>query len=716
MGTPGRTAAVVLAGLTVAGLAVLGTTKGGWDTADPIASVLGAIAGIAGFGLSWYIWRRTGPETDPHAVAGRLAARIARDEEEALRQLLGGRLGALIDVGFTVRASGSVTAPPSPVGDEGSASGTTAPGWSVARIAEFYRRMEPGRLVITGSTGSAGGPDAEQEAGTGKTVAAVLLARDLARGHTQHPHAPVPVRLSAPDWQGGTIDAWLVRHLTNTLRQRPREAEALVAHRLVLPVIDGVDEMDRTARLRADSRAAKLLAAVNDYESAPVVMTCRRSRYKALTRARAQARTAAVITLKRVEPAEARAYLVHRVAHDDHHRALWQRVLATFDDAPAGSGPGAAELRRALDTPWRLTLAATVFQEPDASGGDLLRDPTDMLRLAADGTLDAYLLDNFVSAAIRAPRRSTDLDRPPSKAARLDPEVTWRRLAVLAAHLASDTATGGRSSPADAHRTDLALDQLWRLGGERRVLRVGRSLIVAAPVLVSTPVLFLPDVIPASKLTILAPIASLAAIAAIGQRLPTSFARVDFRRLRMRMRTGTLGPQAAFLFACIVFGVAVGLVYGLEVGFTNGIAYGLIGAGGIGLTSSVLSHTDTDVTDPRQVIRADLTTWLLFLTVITVLDVLGLGLVLGQGLAAGLMAGLGLGLVASPALGLGGAVALQYIAFLWCVRGRLPWRLGRFLHHCRQLGILRTAGGAWQFRHRELQHHLAARPLPPTGR
>ncbi|MFF9758819.1 MULTISPECIES: hypothetical protein [Streptomyces] len=717
MGIPGRTAAVVLAGLTMAGLAVLGTTKGGWDTADPIASVLGAIAGIAGFGFSWYIWRRTGPETDPHAIAGRLAARIARDEEEALRQLLGGRLGALIDVGFTVRASGSVTAPPSPVGDEGSASGTAAPGWSVARIAEFYRRMEPGRLVITGSPGSAGGSDAEQDAGTGKTVAAVLLARDLARGHAAHPQVPVPVRLSAPGWPGGTIDAWLVQHLTSALGLRPREADVLVADRLVLPVIDGVDEMDRTPRLRADSRAAKLVAAVNDYESAPVIMTCRRDRYKALTRARSQARTAAVITLRRVRPAEAHSYLVNRVAYDDHHRVRWQRVLAVLDDTHAGSGPGTAELRRALDSPWRLTLAATVFQEPDASGRDLLRDPADMLGLAANGTLDGYLLDNFISAAVRAPRRSTDRDQPPMKAARLDPEETWRRLAVLAAHVSGDAPAGGRPSRAATDRvppgTDIVLDQLWPLGGERRVLRVGRLLIIAAPVLVSAPVLFLSQVSTLSKVTILWPIALLAAVAAGGQRRPASHARLDVHYLRSR--TG-LRRMAALLAGSAVVGLVVGILFGLTVGFTPGIAYGLTVALGAGLTHSVVSNAEADATDPRGVIRADLTTWLWYGIAITVLDVLGLGIALDQGLAAGFMAGLGLGLVFSPAIGHGGAVALQYIAFLWCVRGRLPWRLGRFLHHCRQLGILRTAGGAWQFRHRELQHHLAARPLPPTGR
>jgi hypothetical protein len=48
------------------------------------------------------------------------------------------------------------------------------------------------------------------------------------------------------------------------------------------------------------------------------------------------------------------------------------------------------------------------------------------------------------------------------------------------------------------------------------------------------------------------------------------------------------------------------------------------------------------------------------------------------------------------------------------MRHRLPWRLGRFLHACYQAGILRIAGSAYQFRHRELQDHLATNSSPPN--
>ncbi|MEU1123711.1 hypothetical protein ABZ371_09035 [Streptomyces sp. NPDC005899] len=108
-----RTAAVFLASLGVLGLFIgLASVKDGFDTADKVSSVWGAVFGAVALGLSWYSWRRAGPESDPQAVASRLAKKVVRVEEDALRQLLGGSLGSLIDVSFRVTVTGAVAAPP----------------------------------------------------------------------------------------------------------------------------------------------------------------------------------------------------------------------------------------------------------------------------------------------------------------------------------------------------------------------------------------------------------------------------------------------------------------------------------------------------------------------------------------------------------------------------------------------------------------------------
>jgi hypothetical protein len=85
------------------------------------------------------------------------------------------------------------------------------------------------------------------------------------------------------------------------------------------------------------------------------------------------------------------------------------------------------------------------------------------------------------------------------------------------------------------------------------------------------------------------------------------------------------------------------------------------------------------------------------------------------GLAFGLVGGLAVGLGIGLAVGLaGGPASMRYFGFLLATRGRLPWFLGRFLHHSYRIGILRVSGIAYQFRHRELQDYLGSEPLTAT--
>ncbi|MCD0486062.1 hypothetical protein LO771_27665 [Streptacidiphilus sp. ASG 303] len=83
------------------------------------------------------------------------------------------------------------------------------------------------------------------------------------------------------------------------------------------------------------------------------------------------------------------------------------------------------------------------------------------------------------------------------------------------------------------------------------------------------------------------------------------------------------------------------------------------------------------------------------------------------GLVLGLVFGCGNALAVALASRFAGGATVRYLAFLAGSRTLLPWRLGRFMECCYDLGILRISGTAHQFRHRELQDHLAAHPRPP---
>lgn len=76
------------------------------------------------------------------------------------------------------------------------------------------------------------------------------------------------------------------------------------------------------------------------------------------------------------------------------------------------------------------------------------------------------------------------------------------------------------------------------------------------------------------------------------------------------------------------------------------------------------------------------------------------------GLVFGLAVGSAFGLAVAPAnesAWFGFVLTARWLTF----RGKLPWKMMDFLDDAHRLGLLRTAGAVYQFRHAELQDHLA---------
>jgi hypothetical protein len=77
-----------------------------------------------------------------------------------------------------------------------------------------------------------------------------------------------------------------------------------------------------------------------------------------------------------------------------------------------------------------------------------------------------------------------------------------------------------------------------------------------------------------------------------------------------------------------------------------------------------------------------------------------------------LVLGLAYGTSFAVAISYGGVLSRAWGVFVlhrtWlALQGRLPWRLMNFLDDAHRRGILRQAGGVYQFRHALLQDHLA---------
>ncbi|MGV9358666.1 NACHT domain-containing protein [Streptomyces misionensis] len=726
-------AAVCLAGLWWTVDALPGA-KGASDQAGVLAFLPSLVGVVLGGWGAWAGIRALQDQRTASVIAEELAGLVARSEGAQYRQLLGSGLAApdgRIDLEFTATATG--------------VSGSRADG-TLEGIADYYRGLRPGRMVITGTPSDGREGQIAGDAGTGKTVLALSVILGLAKERS--PQEPVPVRLTAASWPGSEIRDWLRTHLTDVYRLPRREAARLVDANLVLPVIDGLDEMDPGTAPGYTSRAAALLRCIERFEHGgahcPVVVTCRHAHYQALVEAGTEPRIAAHIAVARVDASRAHRYLSHRVAGTERGRARWQPVLSALDMVAAGPAgtvrPECALLAEALDTPWRLTLAATVFEERTADGR-YLRVPAGLLALAADGHLYEYLLDQYIGAAVAARHRGADdISRPsgPDTRPRLDADTSWRRLAFLARYLNANSGPGDGSPRRVAGRalssTDLVLHELWPLGGKHRARWTERVLAAAAPL----------------PLVILGGLASDDVFGAIGLWVTSLIftvlyrpawpkpRRIDLGRLRSPAgrRALTLGFTVGF---AIGFSTVVGLSYlsltrndptlsnqevlqhSLEIGLVLGPAIGL----SIGLARGLLIKQEHVGVVPRHLIRTDLTAAVVFGPLMAVGAALmsGVTLVLEFRFIYGAVMGAGILWIFFPGLMLGacifsipaagGPAALRYFALLLHTRRKLPWRLGRFLDVCYELGILRVSGTAWQFRHRELQDHLATRPAPP---
>ncbi|MFH8344290.1 hypothetical protein [Streptomyces sp. NPDC018045] len=279
---------------SVAGWSLIQLLRGGQnasDTASIVSMVLTA-AGLAVALAGWETARKTLPQEEDalkfaQSAAETLAKKILDAERKQFRALVG-KDEEQFTLTFTRRPrdefSGTGPARGQVVGS-GPATEADLPG-----IAAYYRACSKPRLVVTGAPGA------------GKTVLSVQLVRDLIK--LRGPDEPVPVRVSLAEWDMKVpFGELLIRHVVRAGTSEER-ARWMVGHGLVLPVLDGLDEMDpgRTdtdgnplhgpdGRQLPDSEAPRALAALHllsnhggAVSEFPLVLLCRTAHYDALPR------------------------------------------------------------------------------------------------------------------------------------------------------------------------------------------------------------------------------------------------------------------------------------------------------------------------------------------------------------------------------------------------------------------------------------------------
>jgi hypothetical protein len=389
-----------------------------------LLAALGAIAGTA----QW-ITGRLGNDHDLEAWKIRLTAKVRQAEDRNRLALIGGVHAA------DLRLGASDPEHEIPELEGRFVDDTSSEPLSLNGLGKFYRGLGVnGRLVIVG------------EPGAGKTLSIIDLILQLIAADDQA--RPIPVRFNLASWTPGiTGEAWLARQLVLDYDVPPRVADELVASAGIMPIFDGLDEMDN-ARGEGDPpvRAVEALDWLNDgyirdRALAPLVLTCRARQYAELRNTGKFVHGASEIRLLELEPEQIRTHVRNVFAHDAHTRATWEPVLDKLDD------PHFAPIWATLSTPWRLTLAVTLVKDG--------RDPVDLLTprpgespSSASSRIERELLAGYIPAATRLAAKLTPEHQRQDRQYN-NPTQVQRWLADLAERLTRDTGDSSEYSVVD---------------------------------------------------------------------------------------------------------------------------------------------------------------------------------------------------------------------------------------------------------------------------
>ena len=541
-------------------------------------------------------------------------------------------------------------------------------------LAAVLARVPTGRLAVLG------------EPGAGKTMLMVRLVLDLLARRVSG--GPVPILVSVASWNPASQDLrdWLESQLLidhPALASPPpggmtghTRAAALLAAGLIVPLLDGLDEIPEELRGPAISR-------IND-ELRPgqnLVVTCRTEQFRVAVRplsgAEVTLRAAAAIQLRPLDADTVRRYL-RDDAPGPSARARWDPVLATLGTR--------APVAQVLRTPLMVGLARAIYSPRPGELTGSLHDPAELLSpdLRSRAAVESLLFDAFVPAVYRQDSSRRRWTAPEAE----------RWLTFLARHLER------------IGTPDIAWWQLTSAISRNELGLIGGFVGILAGFISGALIGWMTGGIGTAIEGALA--GGLVLGLLFGLRFRTTIYRRPARGVRWKL---TRGIPAALLTG-LAAGFAIGLVDGFGAGLAAGFTGGLFGAA-IGITN--LSADLVVGVSPISVLKRDIRTAFVFGTTFGILGGLAFGL--WAWFAVGVAAGLAYGVVGGFIFGMASGLVLSDSAWLhWAVAhsrlalgGKLPWASMRFLADAHKRGILRQIGAVYQFRHIELQHRLASR-------
>lgn len=603
---------------------------------------------------------------------------------------------------------------------------------NLSTIADFYAGLRVGRLIILGA------------AGAGKTVLASHLLIDLIRrlpvanpppGQALH----VPVRLSLAAFDTGPhpadaqpsemalrLDNWIADQIAITYGISGGIAAALIRGGWILPVLDGLDELDAVGQ--PPIRAAAVIRALN-YPTGPgprpVVVACRTESYLQLNRLpstpgyETTLQDATAVTLQPLSGFQVAAYLKRRfpspVASGRVH-PRWQPVLDHLN------GP----LGMVLGSPLYLFMAITAYYPTNTN-------PSELTRLTAFA-IRSHLINSLIPTI-------THLNPGPDGHT-YHPGDVIRWLSILARHLQAQQDAGRNGADIELHR-------IWTAAGAN----VPRYIAATIHAFLAAPIFALAVYWQGSGRTSLIS----AAIVVVGcatagaifwkaSRRPVELRRFAVSELRTPLRSGRARFFSGRWFKVSLWvGLLIGIVAALgtsggtwsRIRWTAGealaplVLYMLFGLfrkyiGGFDeWYERVWNNEPTAIKRPSELVRQgaarDITVAFVPFVRIHVFGILG-ALFLSiyvfiEGDFRSALPGVGLVLlffwivIGIPSGGVYTAHSpwLRYLVAtrILANRNQLPVRPAIFLDWAHNVGLMRLSGIAVQFRHRDLQDHLA---------
>jgi NACHT domain len=257
-----------------------------------------------------------------------------------------------------------------------------------SELAGVLEKVPTRRLIVVGPPGA------------GKTILMVRLVLDLLA--CRHSGDPVPVLASLASWNPAdqSLRGWLAAQLIidhpALAAAAPPSAggqtrvEALLSAGLILPILDGLDEVSPSFRSAA-------IARINDSlrPGEPLVVTSRTEEFKRAVRppdgVEVMLRGAAGIQLHPLELEAIGSYL--RDASNPAGAARWEQVLTGLD--------AQAPLAHVLSNPQMAGLARVIYSSRPGEDTSVLPDPGELLGLADETAIERHLLNAFIVSAYR---------------------------------------------------------------------------------------------------------------------------------------------------------------------------------------------------------------------------------------------------------------------------------------------------------------------------